>query len=99
MGKAQGTVSRDNTREIQSNEYYGAQRFDRGAPRSGLFGQVPIGNFEAMKPMFVTIIPFLFLFTWLRGVYVPVLGGGWIWYYLGYSVLASVIMRKVLKVA
>lgn len=54
---------------------------------------------KSMKPMFVTIIPFLILFTWLRSVYVPVLGGGWIWYYLGYSILASVVLRKVLKVA
>ena len=54
---------------------------------------------SSMKPMFVTIIPFLILFTWLRSVYVPVLGGGWIWYYLMYSVLASIVMRKVLKVA
>jgi len=54
---------------------------------------------SSMKPMFVTIIPFLILFAWLRSIYVPVLGGGWIWYYLGYSVLASIVLRKVLKVA
>ena len=54
---------------------------------------------SSMKPMFVTIVPFLILFTWLRSIYVPVLGGGWIWYYLGYSVLASIVLRKVLKVA
>jgi len=54
---------------------------------------------SSMKPMFVTIIPFLILFTWLRSVYVPVLGSGWIWYYLGYSVLASIVLRKILKVA
>ena len=56
---------------------------------------------SSMKPMFVTIIPFLILFTWLRGVYgaEEVLGGSWIWYYLGYSILASIVLRKVLKVA
>jgi|GEM_PF-761224 uncharacterized membrane protein (DUF106 family) len=54
---------------------------------------------SSMKPLFVTMIPFLALFIWLRSVYVPVLGNGWIWYYLGYSVLASIILRKVLKVA
>ncbi len=53
---------------------------------------------KSMKPMFVTIIPFLILFTWLRSVYAPILGG-WIWYYIGYSVVASIILRKVLKVA
>ncbi len=54
---------------------------------------------KSMKPMFVTIIPFLLLFTWLRSIYVPLMGNGWIWYYLGYSVLASIVLRKVLKVA
>ena len=54
---------------------------------------------SSMKPMFVTIVPFLFLFSWLRGVYIPLLGNSWIWYYLGYSVLASMIIRKVFKVA
>ncbi len=54
---------------------------------------------KSMKPMFVTMIPFVILFTWLRSVYVPVMGNGWIWYYIGYSVLASIILRKVLKVA
>ena len=54
---------------------------------------------SSMKPMFVTIIPFLILFAWLRGIYVPVLGGSWIWYYIGYSVVASIILRKVFKVA
>ena len=54
---------------------------------------------SSMKPMFVTIIPFLILFGWLRGVYVPLLGNSWIWYYLGYSIVSSIIIRKVFKVA
>ncbi len=54
---------------------------------------------SSMKPLFVTLIPFLLLFMWLRSVYVPVMGNGWIWYYLGYSIVASIILRKVLKVA
>lgn len=54
---------------------------------------------SSMKPMFVTMIPFLLLFTWLRGIYVPLMGNGWIWYYLGYSIIASIILRKILKVA
>ena len=53
---------------------------------------------KSMKPMFVTMIPFLLLFAWLRGVYSPILSG-WLWYYIGYSVLASIVLRKVLKVA
>jgi uncharacterized membrane protein (DUF106 family) len=54
---------------------------------------------SSMKPMFVTIIPFLILFAWLRGIYVPVMGNSWIWYYLGYSVVSSIILRRLLKVA
>ena len=54
---------------------------------------------SSMKPMFVTIIPFLILFAWLRGIYVPVMGNSWIWYYIGYSIVASLILRKVFKVA
>ena len=42
---------------------------------------------------------FFLKFAWLRGVYDPIMGGSWIWYYLGYSVVASVILRKALKVA
>jgi len=53
---------------------------------------------KSMKPMFVTLIPFLLLFVWLRGVYSPVLSS-WIWYYIGYSIVASIVLRKVLKVA
>jgi len=54
---------------------------------------------SSMKPMFATIIPFLILFAWLRGIYVPVMGNSWIWYYIGYSLVASIVLRKVLKVA
>ncbi len=54
---------------------------------------------SSMKPMFATIIPFLILFAWLRSIYVPVMGNGWIWYYIGYSVVASIVLRKVFKVA
>ncbi len=53
---------------------------------------------SSMKPMFVTLIPFLILFAWLKGVYSPVLGGSWIWYYIGYSVAASMVFRKIMDV-
>jgi len=54
---------------------------------------------SSMKPMFVTIIPFLILFYWLKGIYVPVMGNSWIWYYIGFSVGASIIFRKIMKVS
>jgi uncharacterized membrane protein (DUF106 family) len=56
---------------------------------------------SSFRPMFVTIIPFLILFSWLRGIYggaEPLLKS-WIWYYLGFSILSSIILRKVFKVA
>ena len=53
---------------------------------------------SSMKPMFVTIVPFLLLFNWLRGVYAPILSS-WIWYYLGFSIVSSMFIRKVLKVS
>jgi uncharacterized membrane protein (DUF106 family) len=54
---------------------------------------------STMKPAFITMIPFLILFTWLRGIYIPLMGSGWIWYYLGFSILISIGLRKALKVA
>ena len=54
---------------------------------------------SSMRPMFVTIIPFLILFWWLRSVFTPVMGSSWIWWYIGFSVVASIVLRKVLKVA
>jgi uncharacterized membrane protein (DUF106 family) len=54
---------------------------------------------SSFKPMFVTIIPFLILFAWLRGTYTEIMGSTWIWYYLGFSVVSSMILRKVFKVA
>ena len=53
---------------------------------------------QSFKPMFVTLIPFLILFTWLRGIYTPLIGSKWIWYYLGFSVVSSILLRKVFKV-
>ena len=54
---------------------------------------------SSLKPMLVTIVPFFLLFGWLRTVYVPLLGNAWIWYYLGYSVISSMLIRKLLKIA
>ena len=54
---------------------------------------------SSFKPMFVTIIPFLLLFGWLRSIYTPIMGNSWIWYYLGFSIVASIILRKVMDVS
>ena len=55
----------------------------------------------SMKPMFVTIVPFLIIFAWVRSVYGgedPLLAN-WFWYYFGFAVVSSIILRKILKVA
>ncbi len=51
------------------------------------------------KPMFVTIVPFLILFSWLRKVYTPIMGSGWIWYYIISSIVFSTLYRKLFKMA
>ena len=58
---------------------------------------------SSMKPLLITGIPFLLLFSWLNGVYIPVEGkalvkGWWVWYYIGFSVVSSIFLRKALKV-
>ena len=53
---------------------------------------------SSMRPLFVTIIPFLILFAWLRGIYTPILGNWWIAYYIGFSIVSSMVLRKVLKI-
>jgi len=53
---------------------------------------------SSFKPMFVTLIPFLILFYWIKSVYTPVLAG-WFWYYLGASLVSSFAFRKWLDIA
>jgi uncharacterized membrane protein (DUF106 family) len=54
---------------------------------------------SSMKPLLFTFIPFILIFLWLRNVYTPIMGSSWLWYYIGFSVVASIILRKVLDVA
>ncbi len=51
---------------------------------------------QSFKPMIITIIPLLILFKWLRGTFVDILPH-WIWYYIGFSMLFSIVLRKVFK--
>lgn len=53
---------------------------------------------SSFKPMFVTLIPFLLLFYWIKSVYNPILSN-WFWYYLGAGIISSLVFRKVLKMA
>jgi len=53
---------------------------------------------HSFKPLFVTMIPILIFFWWIKGIYTPILSG-WIWWYLGSAIISSIILRKVLNVA
>ena len=52
---------------------------------------------SSFRPMFVTILPFLILFSWLRSAYSGILSG-WIWWYIGYSIVFSSLIRKIFKI-
>ena len=51
------------------------------------------------KPMFITFIPFILLFTWLRSVYTPIMGFSWFWWYLGASIVFGMGFRKLFRLA
>jgi len=53
---------------------------------------------HSFKPLFITLIPVLILFWWIKGVYTELLPG-WFWWYLGSGIVSSIVLRKVLKVA
>ena len=53
---------------------------------------------SSFKPMFVTLIPFLLLFYWIKSIYNPILPS-WFWYYLVAGMVSSLIFRKLLKMA
>lgn len=58
---------------------------------------------HSMLPMLITFIPLILLFGWLRGIYTPTglepILKGWIWYYIGASLVSSLIFRKVFNMA
>lgn len=51
------------------------------------------------KQFLLTSLPLLFLFVWLKKIFVPVLGTKWLWIYLGSSLVSSFLSRKILKMA
>jgi len=52
---------------------------------------------STFRPMFITIVPLLILFAWLRGTYAPILSG-WLWWYIGFSVVFSMVIRKIFDI-
>ena len=53
---------------------------------------------HSFKPMFITIIPILVFFWWIKASYVDTtLGGSWFWYYLVSAIFFSIVFRKIFK--
>nr|MBI4156842.1 DUF106 domain-containing protein [Candidatus Woesearchaeota archaeon] len=56
---------------------------------------------HSLKPMIITFIPLILVFGWLKLTYngIEVLFGlSWIWSYIIFSMIFSIVLRKVLKV-
>ena len=58
---------------------------------------------KSFKPTFITLIPILIIFNWLRNVYngleLNFLGiQSWIWIYIIFSIVFSIILRKLMRV-
>ncbi|RLG10826.1 hypothetical protein DRN69_08545 [Candidatus Pacearchaeota archaeon] len=63
---------------------------------------------HSFKPMIYTFIPIIIVFWWLKGLYqdfgtiltIPFVGWGlnWIWTYIIFSFIFSLIVRKAVKV-
>lgn len=55
---------------------------------------------HSFKPMLITFIPAVIIFSFLNGVYRQTsLGGWWILYYIIISIIFSTIFRKLFKMA
>lgn len=55
---------------------------------------------HSMKPMLFTMLPILFFFNWFRGILVTSdIAGSWLWYYMGTSIVSSMVLRKIMNVA
>ena len=52
----------------------------------------------SFKPMLITFIPLLIVFGFVRSSFAATsIAGSWIWYYIGTSIISSLIIRKILK--
>ncbi len=68
--------------------------------------QIPEMMKHSFKPILITFLPIILMFSWLRSIYSPTELGqvsfllpGWVWWYLGSAIISSIILRKVLDVA
>lgn len=52
---------------------------------------------HSFKPMLITFLPLIIVFWWIRELFTLIFPS-WLWWYIGTSVVSSIILRKVLKV-
>jgi len=53
---------------------------------------------NSFRPMLITIIPILVIFWWIRGIFAETtIASVWLWWYIGSSIVFSIIFRKVFK--
>ncbi len=49
----------------------------------------------SFKPMLITMIPLLIMFAWLRSTFaITAIASTWLWWYIGSSILFSIVVRK-----
>ncbi len=54
---------------------------------------------HSFKPLIITFLPIIFIFVWMKNLFAgTAIAGSWIWWYIGSSIIFSIILRKVLKV-
>jgi uncharacterized membrane protein (DUF106 family) len=56
-------------------------------------------NFRhSIKPMLITIIPVLVVFSWIKNIFAETaISGSWFWWYLVAAIVASMVFRKLFK--
>jgi uncharacterized membrane protein (DUF106 family) len=60
--------------------------------------QFPAQMKQTFKIMLITFVPLLILFAWLRSTFaLTVIAKSWIWWYIGISLVVSIVLGKVLK--
>ena len=53
---------------------------------------------NSFRPMLITIIPILVIFWWIKGIFAETtIASVWLWWYIGASIVFSIIFRKVFK--
>ena len=63
-----------------------------------LFAFMPEMMKHSMKPMLITFVPIIILFSIVRGLYAETsIASSWFWYYLVAAMVGSILFRKILK--